>query len=137
MTGAASGNWPVSDLERGQSLARLGDYFPSGSNPKLLSGYLDQLRRDAIETVDLIEGVARVIHLRETRSFPPYAVILRECRNARIDRLKEHTADDSEQWSGPANLTPERTAEMVEEFRRLRRESRHLRSWGRGRSEVV
>jgi len=112
----------VSDIERGRAVGRLGDYFPSGSTPLLLSGYLDQLRKDNIDTADVIEGVERVIHTRETRTFPPYAVLLGECREARGVRLKERAEDDPGRWDVYERLTPERTAELLAFFRDYRQE---------------
>ncbi len=63
--------------------------FPSGGvDEKQLTLYADQLKRIDADPRDLGEAVQRLIHVREARTYPPLAEILKHLRESRSDRLK-------------------------------------------------
>jgi len=74
--------------------------FPTGDDEQRRALYLDQLKRQDPNPADLAEAVERIICVRESRTYPPLAEILRHLREARADRLKAKHADSLEIGAG-------------------------------------
>jgi len=92
-------------------LAVLAKAFPSGIDEGRLDFYLDQVARTNPDPLDLSEAVQRIIHTRESRSFPSVAEILRRLQEARGDRLKR-VDEGPPQIDGMTPLGPLQRAEM-------------------------
>ena len=70
-------------------LALLSEAFPTGDDESRRVLYIDQIRRADIDPRDLTEAVLRIIHVRESRTYPQIAEILRHAKEARVLRLGE------------------------------------------------
>ena len=71
----------------GLQLAKLAARFPSGATATVLETDRREIEKLGLG-LDLPEAVQRILHTRETRTYPPLAEILRRCREAGVDRMK-------------------------------------------------
>ena len=72
----------------GLQLARLAARFPSGATETTLQIDLAEIERIGVREDDITEAVTRIMHSRETRTYPPLAELLRRTREAAADRMK-------------------------------------------------
>ena len=78
----------MTDARREQLLARLALRFPSGASAERSAGYIDDLRAHKLKIKDVRGGVDAVIATRQDTTFPPFAVLLTKCNEARQKRLQ-------------------------------------------------
>lgn len=91
--------------------------FPSGVTADVKTLYLGELRRLSIDPRDALEAAQRVLHTHESSRVPTFAVILKHCRESRVDRLRaEQSEEDAQQLNdGSRRLNPS--------------DAQHLRNW--------
>jgi len=106
----------------GLQLALLAARFPSGATETVLQVDLQEIERLAVPLEDLAEAVRRIVHTRETRTYPPLAETLRRCREAGVDRLRER--EDTLQISDGRRPFGPDDAELVRLLRELARRNR-------------
>jgi len=126
-----------SDHRREHTIGKLLEYFPSGGTDSRARTYIKDLRSHRFAIRDVREGVERVIATREQATFPPFAVLLRCCNEARADRAKavrsaraqgREVDESSPRW----NLSAEDVRKYGDLFSILRREDLPDRASGRG-----
>lgn len=108
-------------IDRGMAeiIGKLAAYFPAQSTPERSNLYLKDLGRAGLKLEDVREGVERVIASREQATFPPYAVVIRCCIEARTDRVRRER--DREGGDEQRRLlTSEESARAVASNRALR-----------------
>ncbi len=94
----------VSADPRRRALQKLAVRFKSGASPDRLAAALEDVNGWHIETVDLAEGVERMISAREVNTYPQGAEIRRHAMAARSTRLLDgKPADGPESRGRPMN----------------------------------
>lgn len=73
---------------RDQLMAKLARAFPSGASSERSAEYIDALRGHRFKIRDVKAGIDLVISTREHGTFPPFAVLLAKCNEARQRRLQ-------------------------------------------------
>jgi len=94
------------------SLAILGRYFPTGFDAARAGLYEEQLTRQGFQAEDVAEARERIIRVRESRTFPQLAEILRHTKESRADRLRAKD-EPLRLESGMVNLGPQHHEELA------------------------
>jgi len=80
-------NESPTDTRRDYILHRLSEYFPSGATEKLAASYNRQLRKGKYLMRHVEEAIERIIHTREARTFPPFAILKKACDAVQSEEL--------------------------------------------------
>ena len=101
---------------RGEQLRLLAVRFRGGLDDNRLAAMLEDVDRWKIETVDLAEGVQRVIATQDTNTFPQFATLLKHCQAAAADR---HAAARERAEPGFEHRRPP-TSDEIDQCEKLR-----------------
>jgi hypothetical protein len=81
----------------GAALALLFLNFPSGVTDAIKMTYLSEVRRLGFAPEIMAEAAQRILHTREQRTVPPFAIVLRTCREVQSEQL--NTITDSKTYT--------------------------------------
>jgi hypothetical protein len=98
-------------MNRRESLAKLGTFFPAGGTAEKLSGYLLQLDKARFHDDDIEAAAEELIETRDAHNYPPYALLGRACSKAKHSRMMADSAYRDR--DGPTWLCDERIGDGV------------------------
>jgi len=82
------------DHRREDMFQHLADFFPNGSSAKRTELYITKLMKFGFKIKHVREGIERTIAAREQQSFPPLAVLVKNCREAQADDLRANRPEE-------------------------------------------